>query len=266
MNKDFLNFATEELQRERRALVDEVTGTNEALDSITAEREHELEEHAQQERDSTVLEHLEERQQSRIRDIDGALARIEAGTYGKCQKCGTIIDEERLRSILTTTLCAECSAEAEPDAAAPNQEVEDVPQSGRVPPDLAELDDEELQAHLMELVREDGTVDVEELQIRARNGVVYLEGAVPSEPQREVLHNILTDVAGIEEVVDHLEVERLAWEREDRSKSQNAQDVLPGTIPDQEPYGGTEDPVLTNEEGVPYEPPLSPPPPPHRKD
>ena len=41
--------------------------------------------------------------------------------------------------------------------------------------------------------------------------------------------------------------------------------VQPGTIPRKEPYGGTEDPVLANEEGVDYEPPANPPPPPIAK-
>jgi hypothetical protein len=37
--------------------------------------------------------------------------------------------------------------------------------------------------------------------------VVYLEGAVPSEPEHEILLAILTDVAGVQEIVDNLEVQ-----------------------------------------------------------
>ena len=128
------------------------------------------------------------------------------------------------------------------------------------------MDDQELQDHLRDLVSEDGQVDMHELQIVARNGVVYLEGALPSEPEHAILLNILTDVAGVQEIVDHLEVERLVWEREDRWKEQETQDVMPGTIPNKEPYGGTDDVVLADEEGVTYEPPDNPPAPPHRKD
>ncbi len=73
-------------------------------------------------------------------------------------------------------------------------------------------------------------------------------------------------MAEVQEIVDHLEVERLAWERENRWKEEETQDVFPSTIPYQEPYGGTDDIVLANEEGVTYEPPESPPAPPHRKD
>jgi len=141
-----------------------------------------------------------------------------------------------------------------------------IPDVGRLPPDLEHFDDQELETHLSDLVREDGQVDMDELQIVVRRGVVHLEGAVPSEPEHEVLLNVLTDVAGIQDIVDHLEVQRLAWERDDRSKNQAAQEVAPGTIPDQEPYAGTEDITLTNEEGVNYESPGNPPPPPDRKD
>ena len=65
-------------------------------------------------------------------------------------------------------------------------------------------------------------------------------------------------------IPENLEVQRLAWERDDRAKNEPAKEAPPGTIPDQEPYGGTEDINLTNEEGVTYEPPENPPP--HRKD
>lgn len=263
MNKEVLKQLSDQLQRERRALIEEVSDNNQALRAISEAREPEIEEEAQQERDSRALERLDQRQQGRLRDIDDALARIEASTYGTCANCRKPIEEDRLRFNPTTILCSECSERAERQFGQPEQGAEE-PETGRLPPDLEQLDDDELAEHLAELVREDGQVEMDELQIRARNGVVYLEGAVPSEPQHEILLNILTDIAGVQEIVDNLEVQRLAWERDDRAKNEPAKEVPPGTIPDQEPYGGTEDINLTNEEGVTYEPPENPPP--HRKD
>jgi hypothetical protein len=96
--------------------------------------------------------------------------------------------------------------------------------------------------------------------------VIYLEGALPSEPEHQILLNVLTDVAGVREIVDHLEIQRLAWERSDRSKAEDAGDAAAGDLHRQEPYRGTEDTNLSEEEGVNYEPPGNPPPPPHRKD
>lgn len=84
-------------------------------------------------------------------------------------------------------------------------------------------------------MREDGQVDMHELQIGARSGVVYLEGAVPSEAEYDVLLNILTDIAGIQEIVDNLDVQRLAWERNNRSKVESAQERQPARFPIKNP-------------------------------
>ena len=53
-----------------------------------------------------------------------------------------------------------------------------------------------------ELVSGDGQVDMHELHIMPRNGVIYLEGA-PERGGALYLLNILTDVAGVQEIVDH---------------------------------------------------------------
>ncbi|HEY7166518.1 MAG TPA: TraR/DksA C4-type zinc finger protein [Candidatus Binatia bacterium] len=266
MRQELIRELRDQLQQERRQLLDEARGSNENLTALSEDRAAELEEEGQQDRDSMILERLEEHEQSRIADIDAALARMDAGTYGKCTSCGREIDEQRLRAMPTTTLCEACSKTAAKPRVESEEADEIIPDEGRLPPDLQNLNDEELSAHLCDLVREDGQVEMEELQIKVRRGVVYLEGAVPSEPQHAILLNILTDVAGLQDVVDRLEVQRLAWEREDRSKNESAQDITPGTVPNQEPYGGTEDVRLANEEGVDYEPPVNPPPPSDRRD
>ncbi len=265
MEKNLLRQFSDQLQRQRRALIKEAAENDQALQSISETREAEPEEEAEQERDSRVLERLDEQQERRLRDIDDALARIEAGTYGNCANCRKPIGEERLRSMPTTTVCRECSQWVETQLGE-TEHGDEAAAAGRLPPDLEELDDEELAEHLTELVREDEQVDMHELQIAARSGVVYLEGALPSESEHDVLLNILTDVAGIQEIVDNLDVQRLAWEHNNRSKIESAPVHQPGQIPDQEPYGGTEDVNLSEEEGVPYKPPGNPPPPPHRKD
>jgi len=50
---------------------------------------------------------LEENADHVITEIDDALARIEAGTYGTCASCGKPIAEERLDAIPYATLCME---------------------------------------------------------------------------------------------------------------------------------------------------------------
>lgn len=268
MEASLLQKFTDQLQHERRALLRELSHNEEGFESFTDTGREELEEQAQRERDANVLESLDEMAQNRLREIDAGLARIEAGTFGKCDNCGAMIPEETLRLDPTVRLCAQCAKQSEraQDRSAPPAEAETeiIPDRGELPPDLEILDDDELQEQLCELIRNDDRVDAEELQIQAHNGVIYLEGALPSEPEHQILLNILTDIAGIRDIVDHLEIEPLAWERAERSKEENPGDVLPGTLPDQEPYGGTDDINLTKEEGVDYEPPDAPPPPPRR--
>lgn len=40
--------------------------------------------------------------------VESALARIDAGTYGRCASCGSEIDLERLRANPTATRCTRC--------------------------------------------------------------------------------------------------------------------------------------------------------------
>jgi DnaK suppressor protein len=45
-----------------------------------------------------------------LSQIDRALAKIDEGTYGMCDDCGTPIPEERLDARPATAHCVECSA------------------------------------------------------------------------------------------------------------------------------------------------------------
>lgn len=52
---------------------------------------------------------LRQRQQMRLQRVEQALARIEAGTYGACAKCGDEIAEARLAVAPEATLCIRCA-------------------------------------------------------------------------------------------------------------------------------------------------------------
>ena len=45
---------------------------------------------------------------SNLREVDHALAKMENGTYGACERCGRPISEERLDALPWATLCIEC--------------------------------------------------------------------------------------------------------------------------------------------------------------
>ena len=41
-------------------------------------------------------------------EVAAALERIQSGAYGRCERCGRQIDEERLEAIPTSRLCVAC--------------------------------------------------------------------------------------------------------------------------------------------------------------
>ena len=43
-----------------------------------------------------------------LRDVQRALAKVEAGAYGTCERCGRAIGADRLEAIPWATLCIEC--------------------------------------------------------------------------------------------------------------------------------------------------------------
>jgi RNA polymerase-binding transcription factor len=56
---------------------------------------------------------LEENAEHVLGEIDDALARIDAGTYGKCLTCGNQISAERLDAIPYATQCIDCKRREE---------------------------------------------------------------------------------------------------------------------------------------------------------
>ena len=51
---------------------------------------------------------LREAAERRVREVDAALARIEAGTFGRCTACGEPIAEARLDALPWAALCIDC--------------------------------------------------------------------------------------------------------------------------------------------------------------
>ena len=57
-------------------------------------------------------------QDQTLQEIAAALNRIERGTYGRCEECGTEVSRERLQAIPYTRWCVACArrSEGEPPA------------------------------------------------------------------------------------------------------------------------------------------------------
>jgi len=57
--------------------------------------------------------HLHERDRSSLLQIEKALSKIEAGTYGECECCGEHIDVKRLKARPFTPFCIDCMEDQE---------------------------------------------------------------------------------------------------------------------------------------------------------
>ncbi len=63
--------------------------------------------------DSNFQLRLRGREQKLLKKIDEAIARIDDGTYGVCESCGSQIGIKRLEARPVTTLCIECKTAQE---------------------------------------------------------------------------------------------------------------------------------------------------------
>ena len=62
-----------------------------------------------------LLLRLSESHRVDVAQIDAALTRIEAGTYGECESCGHAIGRQRLRAIPEARLCVTCRSLRSPE-------------------------------------------------------------------------------------------------------------------------------------------------------
>jgi RNA polymerase-binding transcription factor len=49
---------------------------------------------------------------AKLADVDRALAKLDEGTYGLCDRCGAVIPQERLQALPWAVWCLSCSARA----------------------------------------------------------------------------------------------------------------------------------------------------------
>lgn len=61
------------------------------------------------EKDASIIESV----RAALEDVDAATSRLEAGTYGKCQRCGEPIPDDRLEAMPAARYCVEHQAEVE---------------------------------------------------------------------------------------------------------------------------------------------------------
>jgi DnaK suppressor protein len=118
-------MSTIETDRFREALVEEKQRVEAAIQNLQEENSGNLAEEAGEEMAHDLadtatetydreLDHtLEENSEHVLEEIEAALKRIEAGTYGICTNCGKQIAEERLEALPWATLCIGCARDRE---------------------------------------------------------------------------------------------------------------------------------------------------------
>jgi len=107
----------------RRRLAEELTQTRARLASLTGDHDAivaaSLDTNADDEHDPEGATIAFERSQvgalirqvrGHLAAVDAALARVDAGTYGLCERCGSAIGEARLEALPAARLCIRCAS------------------------------------------------------------------------------------------------------------------------------------------------------------
>lgn len=104
-----------------------------------------------------------------LREVAEALARVERGTYGTCEACGTAVSDERLEAVPATRYCVEHEARWE------LEQITHHPEAGAFAEDIA---GREGARHLEFLPGEEGD---EDLQLSAEESALHvLDPAAPT--------------------------------------------------------------------------------------
>jgi len=113
----FLEGQLAELERERANYLRQAETLKAEADSLTEDREPgdvQFDEESG-EGDTLAVERerdlaLSAQARAAIDQIDVAIEKIHAGTYGQCDNCGTTIPKERLKALPYAALCVKCKS------------------------------------------------------------------------------------------------------------------------------------------------------------
>jgi len=98
----------QKLREARLRLLREAAMTAEELATLEPHAAGALTEDVPTELAAGVLSRLEGREKHELDEIDAAQARLEAGTFGVCERCGQPIPLARLRAMPTARHCTLC--------------------------------------------------------------------------------------------------------------------------------------------------------------
>ncbi|HYJ27316.1 MAG TPA: TraR/DksA C4-type zinc finger protein [Nocardioides sp.] len=109
--------AHERLQEERRLTLARLESLTSDFDDVVAasldtnaDDEHDPEGHTIAFERSQIGA-LVQQVRHHLAEVDAALARVDAGTYGVCERCGRAVGEPRLDALPAARTCIACAAE-----------------------------------------------------------------------------------------------------------------------------------------------------------
>ncbi|MHB1845144.1 MAG: TraR/DksA family transcriptional regulator [Deltaproteobacteria bacterium] len=112
-SKELLSLRRQLLERRHR-LVEAHQNTNRDIAQLQdAPKDAELEETAQTSLAEYTLQQLTDVQRREVIQLDAALARMDAGQFGRCEECGGTISVKRLQALPFATRCTDCAQEHE---------------------------------------------------------------------------------------------------------------------------------------------------------
>lgn len=103
----------ERLEQQRADIVSMYQNDVRAGQESTDEGTEDIVDRANNSYNRELMFSLSDNERKRLLDIDGALTRIDEGTYGRCSNCGTEIAEKRLEAVPWTRYCIDCQELAE---------------------------------------------------------------------------------------------------------------------------------------------------------
>ena len=217
-------MSTKEITRFRELLMNQRGETIERINGLQAtmtllsEPEKEIEEQAQKITVSNALDRLGADGRVKIELIDLALRKITVGDYGICESCEDDILLRRLEVLPWARLCVECAREFEKKGKVLPDPEEAIPPAS-LPEEYAGLSDQQLLRRIYDQIERVLDVDKRLIKIAVQKGVVYLEGTVEDEHERELILQTMTEDMGLSGIVDALKTEEAGWSEEERESS-----------------------------------------------
>lgn len=113
LRKENIEAFKKELLARRNALAQEIHETTEGFINDDEPFYADSVDQASADAGKTLTLQIKNREHGILAQIDGALRRIDQGTFGVCEECGESIAVARMKANPSTTLCIDCKAELE---------------------------------------------------------------------------------------------------------------------------------------------------------